>query len=93
MPVRKKNGKIILCVDFINLNKCSQKENYSLPKMEHILQRVVRSSKLLMIDGFSGYNQGVFHPEDMKKIAFTTTWGTFMYAWMPFGLMNVGATF
>ena len=32
-------------------------------------------------------------PEDQEKIAFTTPWGTFMYAKMPFGLMNAGATF
>ena len=30
---------------------------------------------------------------DQKKTAFTTPWGTFMYARMPFGLMNAGATF
>ena len=28
-----------------------------------------------------------------KNIAFTTPWGTFMYAKMPFGLMNARATF
>ena len=32
-------------------------------------------------------------PEDQEKSAFTTRWGTFMYAKMPFGLMNAGATF
>ena len=31
--------------------------------------------------------------EDQKKTAFTTPWGTFMYARMPFSLMNAGATF
>jgi hypothetical protein len=90
--VRKKNGEIILCVDFRNLNRCSQKENYPLPKMEHILQRVVGSSRLSMIDGFSGYNQ-VVHPDDMEKNTFTTPWVTFMYARIPFGLMKVWATF
>jgi len=35
--VRKKNGEIRLCVDFINLNKCSKKDNYPLPKREHLL--------------------------------------------------------
>jgi hypothetical protein len=37
VPVRKKNGEIRLCVDFWNLNKCSRKDNYPLPKMEHIM--------------------------------------------------------
>ena len=32
-------------------------------------------------------------PEDQEKTAFTTPWGTFMYAKMPFGLMNAEATF
>ena len=46
-----------------------------------------------MLDGFLGYNQVVVHPYDQEKTTFTTPWGTFMYAKMPFGLMNVGATF
>ena len=46
-----------------------------------------------MLDGFSGYNQILVHLEDQEKTMCTTTWGTFMYAKMPFGLMNVGATF
>ena len=46
-----------------------------------------------MMDGFFRYNQVAVLPEDQKKTAFTTPWGTFMYAWMPFGLINTGATF
>jgi hypothetical protein len=57
VPVRKKNGEIRLCVDFINLNRSSKKDNYPLPNMEHILQRVTGSSRMSMIDGFPGYNQ------------------------------------
>jgi len=34
---RKKNGDIRICVDFINLNKASEKYNYIVPPMEHIL--------------------------------------------------------
>ena len=32
-------------------------------------------------------------PKDQEKTIFTTPWGTFMYAKMPFGLMNAWATF
>jgi len=28
VPTGKKNGEIRLCVDFINLNRCSRKDNY-----------------------------------------------------------------
>lgn len=36
VPVRKKNGEIRLCVDFINLKRVSWKDNYPLPKIDHI---------------------------------------------------------
>jgi hypothetical protein len=91
---KKKSGEIRLCVDFRNLNKVSLKDHYPLPKMDYILQKVVGSQKMSMLDGFSGYNQILVHPDDREKyMTFTTPWGTFMYAKMPFGLMNVGATF
>ena len=69
------------------------KDNYPLPKMDHILQKVVGVERISMMDVFSGYNQIKVLPEDQEKTAFTTPWGTFMYAMMPFGLMNAGATF
>jgi transcriptional regulator of aromatic amino acid metabolism len=93
VPVRKKSREIRLCVDFRNLNRSSKKDNYPLPKMEHILQRVTGASKISMIDGFSGYNQISVMPEDREKTAFTTPRGTFMYAKMPFELMNARAMF
>ena len=93
VSVRKKTGEIRLCIDFRNLNKASLKDNYHFPKMDHILQRVVGSKRISLLDGFSGYNQVLVHPDDQLKTTFTTPWGTFMYVKIPFGLMNVGATF
>jgi len=46
VPTRKKTGEIRLCVDLINLNKVSLKDNYPLPKMDLILQRVVGSTRI-----------------------------------------------
>ena len=61
--------------------------------MEHLLQIVSGASVMSFLDGFFGYYQVSVHPNDQEKTAFTTPWGTFMYAKMPFGLMNVGSTF
>ena len=91
--MRKKTTNIRLCIDFRNLNKASLKDNYPLPKMDHILQRVVVSKIISLLDGFSRYNQVLVHPDDQHKTTFTTPWGTFIYVQIPFGLMNVGATF
>ena len=46
-----------------------------------------------MLDGFSGYNQILVHPDDRLKTTFKTKWGTYAYQKMPFGLINDGATF
>jgi hypothetical protein len=40
VPVRKKNGDIRICIDFRNLNRASEKDNFPLPPMEQILQSV-----------------------------------------------------
>lgn len=91
--VRKKNGTIRLCVDFRNLNLACKKDNYPLPNMETMLQRVTSSGMMSLLDGFSGYNQVWVKKEDRHKTTFTTPWGTFEYIRMPFGLTNVRATF
>ena len=62
VPIKKKNGEIRICIDFRNLNRVSLKDNYPLPKMDHILQKVVGSQRLSMLGGFSGYNQILIHP-------------------------------
>jgi hypothetical protein len=93
VPVRKRSGEIRLCEYFQNLNRFSLKDNYPLPNMDYILQKVVGSHKMSMLDGFFRYNQIMVHPDDQEKTTATTNWGTFMYAKIPFGLMNAGETF
>jgi hypothetical protein len=77
--LRKKTSEIRICVDFRNLNQASIKENYSLPNMEYILQRVTGEEMMSMLDGFSGYNQVLVKEDDQLKTAFTTPWGTYKY--------------
>jgi hypothetical protein len=93
VPVMKKSGEIHLYVDFKNINKCSLKDNYPLPKMEHILQRVVGHHMISLMDGYSDYNQIEVSEEHKEKKTFTTPWGAFIYDKIPFGMMNTGATF
>jgi len=89
----KKTGEIRLRVDLRNVNKVSLKDNCPLPKVDHILQRVVGASRISLLDGFSGYNQILVYPNDHEKTAFRTPWGTFKYVKIPFGLKNEGAAF
>ena len=54
VPVIKKNGDVRICIDFRNLNKSCQRDNFPLPPMEQILQAVVGLELMSFLDGFSG---------------------------------------
>ena len=93
VPVRNNNGDIRICIDFRNLNKSCQKDNFPLPTMLQILQSVAGSELMSFLDGFSGYNQIMVRPYDRLKTTFRTKWGTYAYQKIPFGLINASATF
>ena len=61
--------------------------------MEQILQIVSESSILSLLYGFSVYNQVLVAKQDRLKMTFQTKWGTYLYDKMPFGLINIAATF
>jgi len=92
VPTRKKTGEIRFHIDSQNLNKASLKEKYPLPKMDHILYKVVRSSRISLLYSFSSHNQVLVHLDDEEKTIFTTPSGTFMYVKMIFCLMNAATT-
>ena len=66
----KKTGEIWMCVDFRDLNKESIKDNFPLPNMDFLLQQVIGSACMSMLDGFSGYNQILVVEEDREKTTF-----------------------
>lgn len=62
--VKKKNGQIRICVDFGDLNVLSKKDNYPLPNMEHLLQRITGFEIISMLDDFSNYNHVLVNEDD-----------------------------
>ena len=94
VPVRKKDGKVRMCVDYRDLNRArSPKDNFSLPHIDTLVDYTANHSLFSFMDGFSGYNQIRIAPEDIEKTTFLTMWGTFCYNVMLFGLKNAGATY
>ena len=91
--VPKKDGNIQVCVDYIDLNKASLKDDFPLPHIDILVDNAARNATYSFMDGFSGYNQIRMAVEDKEKITFVTLWGTFFYKVMPFGLKNAGATY
>lgn len=91
--VRKKNGKLRLCVDYRPLNKVTKKDRYPLPRIDDMLDSLGGAAWFTSLDLASGYWQVELDPKDREKTAFITQFGTFQFTVMPFGLCNAPATF
>lgn len=92
--VRKKNGKLRMCVDYRMLNQKSVKDAYALPRIEEVFDVLTGSAFFSVIDMKSGYHQVELEDDHKERSAFTVgPLGFYEYVKMPFGLSNSPATY
>jgi len=91
--VPKKKGKKRFCVDFRKLNAVTITENWPLPRIEDIFDRLGDSKVFSTLDLKSGYWQMGLTDESKEKTAFSTPDGHYQFKRMPFGLKNAPADF
>ena len=89
VPVHKKDGKVRICVDYMDLNKTCPKDDFPLPHIDVLIDNATACAMYSYIDGFLGYNQILMAIIDIAKTAFITEYGTYCYRAMTFGLKNV----
>nr|GEX45955.1 reverse transcriptase domain-containing protein [Tanacetum cinerariifolium] len=92
IPTRLVTGWRV-CIDYRKFNDATQKDHFSLPFMDQILERLAENELYCFLDGFSGYFQIPIDPQDQEKETFTCPYRTFAYRRMPFGLCNALGTF
>ena len=68
----KKDSKVRVCVDFIDLNKANPKDDFPLPHIDVLIDNTVGYSMLSFMDGFFRYNKILMALEDMEKTVFIT---------------------
>ena len=69
--------KVCVCIDYKKLNAAIRKDHFSLPFIDHILERLAGHEYYCFLDGYSGYNQIPIATEDQEKTTFTCPFGTF----------------
>ncbi|XP_015947229.1 uncharacterized protein LOC107472194 [Arachis duranensis] len=82
-----------MCIDHRKLNEATRKDNFPLPFLDQMLERLAGHAYYCFLDGYSGNSQIKVDPKDQKKTSFTCPYGVFAYRHMPFGLCNAPTTF
>ena len=91
--VKKKNGSLRLCIDYKELNKVTIRNQYLLPRIDHLFYQLQGARVFSKIDRRTGYHQLKIQSKDVSKTAFRTQYGHYEFLVMPFGLTNALADF
>ena len=79
-----------MCFDY---TEACPKDCFTLLKIDQLVDSTSSHKLLTFMDAFSRYNQIRIDLKDEVHTSFITSFGTYCYKVMPFGLKNAGATF
>ncbi|KAK3515003.1 hypothetical protein QTP70_003253 [Hemibagrus guttatus] len=91
--VRKKNGKVRMCIDYRVLNSRTIPDQYTLPCIDDALDCLTGSKWFCILDLRSGYYQVEMSEADKEKTPFICPLGFFQFERLPQGITGVPATF
>ena len=91
--VTKKDKILWFCVDDRGLNSKTVFEPQPMPKFDDILNKLGKAKYLTKIDLMKGYWQITLAEQATPLSAFVTPFGQYHFQVMPFGMINLGASF
>lgn len=88
VTVPKGDGTIRVCLNFRKVNKVSKFDNYPLPRVSELLEKLGGSQYLSAIDLTKGYWQIPLERKSKEYTAFAIPVGLFQFARISFGLQG-----
>ena len=83
--VRKKNGRVRICIDPTDLNKAILREHYPMNTIEDVVTRLHGSKYFTTLDANMGYYQIKLSDESSDLMTFNTPFGRYKFLRMPMG--------
>ncbi|KAI5313592.1 hypothetical protein L3X38_042768 [Prunus dulcis] len=93
LVAKKIQDKWRLCMHYTNLNNACLKYNFSLLRIDQLLESTSDNQLLSFMGAYSGYNQIMMHEDDKANTSFLIEIGIYCYKVMTFRLKNVEATY
>jgi hypothetical protein len=91
--VHKKDKSLRMCVDYKTFNKATVKNQYPLPQIDDLFDRLSKVKVFSRIDLRSSSYQIQIAEGDKDKTVCHTSYGSYKFLVMPFGLANEHTTF
>jgi len=91
--IKKKDGTLILCIDYRQLNKVTINNRYPLPRIYDFFDQLKGVAVFSNINLGSVYHQVHIKEEDIFKTTFRTKYGRYEFVVVPFNLTNAPTTF
>ena len=73
--VKKKDGSLRMCIDYLSLNEVTIKNKYPLPRIDDLFDQLKGAKYFSKIDLRSGYYQLKIRLSDIPKTTFITCCG------------------
>ncbi|XP_023240270.1 uncharacterized protein K02A2.6-like [Centruroides sculpturatus] len=91
--IKKKQGKLRLCMDLHELNKYIIRDNYQIPSPTELLSSIPKDRYYTVMDAKSAFFQLLVEEQSQKLLIMNTHFGKYKFTRLPFGITTASEHF